>query len=91
MSENANAVPAPANDAAQTVDTTNPTTASAAASTNVDGFTSINSMEDLKKKSPELYRMMMEGIAMNICRKMQRNQEHLKQIMREATRNSQGG
>lgn len=91
MSENVNAVPAPANDAAQTVDTTNPTTTSASASTNLNGSTAFNTLEDLKKKSPELYRMMMEGIAMNICRKMQRNQEHLKQIMREATRNSQGG
>lgn len=44
--------------------------------------TSFNSMADLKDKYPELYNRMMQGIAINICRDMQRAQTRLKQEMR---------
>lgn len=43
----------------------------------------VTSLEDLKTKSPELYKAMIEGIAQNICRKMQKNQERIKKLMRE--------
>lgn len=49
--------------------------------------TTVSSLEDLKKKDPKLYHMMMQGIAMNICREMQHHQEHLKQTMRKASQN----
>lgn len=70
----------------------NPSTAGAIASSNpTAGLTSsstISSLADLKKKAPAVYKMMMEGIAMNICNEMQKHQERLKQIMREGERES---
>lgn len=49
----------------------------------ISSFTTISSMEDLKKKSPELYKKMMEGIANTIVNRMRRQQEHLKKVWRE--------
>lgn len=68
----------------------NPLTAGAIASTQGSGAsssTTINSMADLKKKAPELYQKMLEGIAMGICNSMKDHQERLKKLMRESTRN----
>ena len=71
------------------------TTAGAVASSNggaeVTSSTKINSLDDLKKKSPELYRKMMEGIAMSICSDMKEHQDRLKQMMAEARRNAGQG
>ena len=65
----------------------NPVTAGAVASSNSSsGLTSastISSLADLKKKSPKVYNMMMQGIAMNICNEMEHHQERLKKMMRE--------
>lgn len=47
--------------------------------------TTISSLDQLKKKAPKLYKQMLEGIAMNICRDMKDHQERLKKLMREAT------
>lgn len=45
--------------------------------------TSVSSLADLKKKAPQVYNMMMEGIALNICNDMQHHQDRLKQMMRQ--------
>lgn len=57
--------------------------ASANAPSGVTTHTKINSLQDLKKKAPQVYKMMMEGIAMNICNEMRSHQERLKKMMRE--------
>jgi len=53
----------------------------------LSGATTVSSMADLKKKSPKLYNMMMEGIAMDICNDMQHHQDKLKELMDEGRRN----
>lgn len=67
-----------------------PSTAGAIASgqnaKQMDMKTTISSMEDLKRKNPELYKMMMQGIATGMISEMRRRQERLKQMMREARR-----
>lgn len=52
--------------------------------------TGVNNMEDLKAKAPEVYRAMMEGIAMNITNQMKAHQDKLKEMQREAQRNAEG-
>jgi len=47
-------------------------------------------MADLQAQSPEVYNAMMQGIAMNICNEMAREQAHLKQIQDEFRRESEG-
>jgi hypothetical protein len=47
----------------------------------------ISSLSDLKSKSPELYKKMMEGIAFGMVNKMQRDQLHLKEAMQKARQN----
>lgn len=44
----------------------------------------IRSLDDLKKKAPQVYHHMMMGIATNICSEMQHHQERLKQAMRDS-------
>lgn len=67
-----------------------PTTAAAVASTHgggeVNSNTKINGLDDLKKRAPKVYNLMMLGIATNICREMQHRQDELKKIMREGQR-----
>lgn len=48
----------------------------------------ISSVEDLKKKDPKLYNMMMQGIAMNICGDMKHHQDRLKEMIRKGNDNS---
>lgn len=48
--------------------------------------TTLSSMGELQKKAPKLYKMMMEGIAMQMINQMKRQQDHLKDIMRDARR-----
>lgn len=77
------AIPAPPS-------SSNPATAAAVASVHAsageaNSNTRVNSLEDLKKKAPDLYKKMMEGIAMHICGEMREHQARLKKLMREAT------
>lgn len=50
----------------------------------------VGSMADLQAQSPEVYNAMMQGIAMNICNEMAREQAHLKQIQDEFRRENEG-
>ena len=47
------------------------------------GAAGLSSMNQLKAENPKLYNLMMEGIAMNICNKMKRDQDHLKTLWRK--------
>lgn len=67
----------------------NPSTAEAIASMHSGGSqvtskTTISSLNDLKKKAPQLYQQMMIGIAMTICSQMQHAQDRVKEMMRKA-------
>jgi hypothetical protein len=42
----------------------------------------ISSLEDLRSKSPELFKKMMEGIAQQICREMKDGQDRIKKNLR---------
>ena len=66
--------------------------ATGSASTSSEALISstIGSMADLQAQSPEVYNAMMQGIAMNICNEMAREQAHLKQIQDEFRRESEG-
>lgn len=44
--------------------------------------TTFSSMEDMKKKNPKLYKMMLEGIAQNMISQMQRQQDREKAAWR---------
>jgi hypothetical protein len=59
------------------------TPSAGAGSGEVDSLTTVGSMEELKKKAPEVYRMMMQGIATNIVNEMHRRDERLKKMWRE--------
>jgi hypothetical protein len=43
----------------------------------------VRNLEELKKEAPEIYNMMLMGIATNICNEMKAQQERLKKLMRE--------
>ena len=60
----------------------------AGASGDVSSLTNIGSMEELKKKAPEVFNMMMQGIATNIVNEMRIRDERLKKIWRENFGNS---
>jgi hypothetical protein len=49
----------------------------------VSGSTIINNLADLKEKAPEMYQKMLEGIAQTICRQIKRQDDRLRQKMRE--------
>lgn len=87
MSNPTPAVTQAAQTAATAPSSANPTTAAAVASSNspagLTTSTTINSLADLKKKAPEVYDKMMQGIAMTICNEMKAHQERLKQLMRQ--------
>lgn len=51
-------------------------------------FDSVSTMGDLKEKAPEVYRMMMNGIAMNICHDMREHQRRFRDILRKARDNN---
>lgn len=80
----------PASTSTATVNASDPTVAAGAVSSNgeANSATTINSLADLKKKAPKVYNMMMQGIAYGMIQKMQHDQEHLTQIMKEAERNN---
>jgi hypothetical protein len=50
----------------------------------------VRNLEELKKEAPEIYQMMLRGIATNICNEMKAQQERLKKIIREARANARG-
>lgn len=54
-------------------------------------LTTIKNMDDLKNKAPDVYKLMMEGIAMNICNDLKGHQERLTEIMRDERRKAAGG
>lgn len=57
-------------------------------SKNVTANTTVSSVADLKKKAPEVYNAMLQGIAIHICQEMQHHQSRLKQLMREGRQNA---
>ncbi|HEY4831652.1 MAG TPA: hypothetical protein VIH61_03730 [Waddliaceae bacterium] len=73
-----------------------PSVAGAAAATNAPKsmkettFTTVGSLAELKEKAPDVYNMMMQGIAQNIISEMRERQERLKKLMREGTPEQQG-
>lgn len=74
--------------AATTPSSAHPLTAGAVAASNkgeATVATTINSLADLKKKSPELYQKMMESLAMSVCNDMKAHQDRLKSMMRKAS------
>lgn len=46
----------------------------------------ISSLDDLRKKSPKLYNMMMVGIATKICNEMENHQKEMKKLRQEYER-----
>lgn len=50
--------------------------------------TTFNSLGDLKEKAPHVYNKMLECMAMEICREMDKHQNKMKKIQREASRHS---
>ena len=61
-------------------------TAAAGGAGNVTTSTTISSLADLQQKAPQLYKIMMESIAMEICNQMQDSQNRLKQMWDEGNR-----
>jgi hypothetical protein len=53
-------------------------------SSEVNGSTKIPTVEALREKAPQVYNQMLVGIGTITCRRMQRSQERVKQIMRKA-------
>jgi len=85
-----NATPPPpaAASAAAAPNAANPMVAAAVQQSNpseVSSMTKIGSMADLKKKSPKVYNLMMQGIAQNVIKDMQWHANHLKELMRGTT------
>lgn len=64
----------------------NATTAAAVASTHgqaqVNSASKINSMDDLRRKAPKVYNMMMQSLMESVRRDMQKHQERLKKAYR---------
>jgi hypothetical protein len=50
----------------------------------VSDTTTISSLAELQKVSPKGYNSMLQGMAMEMCSQMKRQQDHLKEIGREA-------
>lgn len=60
--------------------------AAAQGSQNWNMKTTVNSVEQLRQKAPEIYNAMLQGIAMNMIGQMKRRQDRLKELMRDARR-----
>jgi hypothetical protein len=52
----------------------------------ITGSSKISSLGELRKKAPKLFNKMLEGIAMEICNEMQKHQERLRTLWRDAAR-----
>ena len=61
-----------------------PANATAAAAAGDQNLVKINSMGDLKEKAPDVYKAMMQGIAMHIINEMKDANERLKKIIKES-------
>lgn len=46
--------------------------------------TSVHSLAELREKAPGVWHAMLLGIAIRICNRMKRQQDHLKEMWREA-------
>ncbi len=57
---------------------------------NVDMNMTISNAEDLKKKAPEVWRALLEGIGMSICNRMKQRNDRLKKMMRDSQRGLTG-
>lgn len=57
----------------------------------VTGNTHISSLKDLKEKAPKVWQMMMQGIGMTICKQMEKGQARIKDAMRKARQDANGG
>ncbi len=44
---------------------------------------SFSTLAELREQNPEVYNKMMEGIAQNICIKIKRQADHLKELQRQ--------
>lgn len=79
MAENA-----PAAAAAAAAAPASPTAANASgpsnSSSNVKISDTVSSLADLQQKAPQVYNMMLQGIAMNIVNEMQQQQQELKEL-----------
>lgn len=62
--------------------------ASAASSSGYTASTHISSLEDLKKKAPEVYNQTLKSIGMKVCNDMKRHQDQLKETIRRGYQNN---
>ena len=51
---------------------------------------SVSTMGDLREQSPEVYQAMLQGIGMQICRRMEDGQQRIKKIHQEARAKNEG-
>jgi hypothetical protein len=68
-----------------------PSASTSAAAQQAEMAGNISSMADLQQQAPDVYKAMMQGIAMNICNDMAKQQEHLKEIQEEFRREEEEG
>lgn len=96
-------VPAMPTDASQNIETMSPsaaisqpsasdaTTAGAAVMSNtpasLTSHNKINSLADLRRKAPKVYKFMMLSLAQNICIEMKHNQDRLEEAWRKMREN----
>ena len=54
----------------------------------VTSFSTVGSLGDLKAEAPQVYNAMMQGIAYSVISDMQKGQDRLKKMMRDAERDA---
>lgn len=71
---------------------TDPTTAGkiAEGTQNFDSATRISSVEQLQKQAPELWKAMLQGIALSICNQMEDHTRRLRELMRKSRQDAGG-
>jgi hypothetical protein len=69
--------------AAQGSDPSAASSPSAAGKPTASSSTKLSSVGDLQKQAPEVYKAMLEGIAINICNEMKDHQDRIKKMMQE--------
>jgi hypothetical protein len=57
----------------------------------ITAATKITSVEDLRKKAPQVYNQMLIGIGTNVCKDMEHSQQRIKEIMRKDEAQAAGG
>ncbi len=72
------------------VDEQVPSNANGASGSGLTASSEVKSLEEFKKRAPEVYDKMMMGIATEICNKMKASQERLKQMWRDASDRAKG-